>query len=571
MYIDTVPNRNSPPTVLLREGWREGKKVCKRTVANITDWPEHKIEALRRVLRDEPMVPVARAFSVERSIPHGHVEAVLGTIRKLGLDQVISSRRCPERDVVVAMIAERLIHPCSKPATTRLWHATTLAQELGVAWADSDDLYEAMDWLMRRQGPIEKKLAAKHLGEGAQVLYDVTSSYYEGVTCPLARLGHDRDGKRWKLIVVYGLLTDRQGRPVAVEVYPGDTGDPTTVSDQVQKLRERFGLERVVLVGDRGMLTQTQIESLKKHPGLGWISALRTGAIRKLVDSGSLQLSLFDEMNLAEISSQEFPGERLIACYNPFLAQERRHKREALLEATEDDLGRITRQVARRTRKVMDRTEIAQRVGRVINRYKMAKHFTVEIHDGAFSFARRAESIRREQALDGIYVIRTSEPPQQLTAADAVRSYKNLGRVEQAFRTLKGVDVLVRPIRHRLEDRVRAHIFLCMLAYYVQWHMRTALAPLLFDDEELDSNRSTRDPVAPARPSAAAKKKKAERRTPQGLPVHSFETLMAELGTRSRQRCRVKSDPTFPPFYTLTEPTPLQQRAFELLGLFPKG
>jgi hypothetical protein len=571
MYIDTVPNRNSPPTVLLREGWREGKKVCKRTVANITDWPEHKIEALRRVLRDEPMVPVARAFSVERSIPHGHVEAVLGTIRKLGLDQVISSRRCPERDVVVAMIAERLIHPCSKLATTRLWHATTLAQELGVAWADSDDLYEAMDWLMRRQGPIEKKLAAKHLGEGAQVLYDVTSSYYEGVTCPLARLGHDRDGKRWKLIVVYGLLTDRQGRPVAVEVYPGDTGDPTTVSDQVQKLRERFGLERVVLVGDRGMLTQTQIESLKKHPGLGWISALRTGAIRKLVDSGSLQLSLFDEMNLAEISSQEFPGERLIACYNPFLARERRHKREALLEATEDDLGRITRQVARRTRKVMDRTEIAQRVGRVINRYKMAKHFTVEIHDGAFSFARRAESIRREQALDGIYVIRTSEPPQQLTAADAVRSYKNLGRVEQAFRTLKGVDVLVRPIRHRLEDRVRAHIFLCMLAYYVQWHMRTALAPLLFDDEELDSNRSTRDPVAPARPSAAAKKKKAERRTPQGLPIHSFETLMAELGTRCRERCRVKSDPAFPPFHTLTEPTPLQQRAFELLGLFPKG
>jgi hypothetical protein len=569
MYVDIVPNRNSPPTVLLREGWREGKKIRKRTIANITHWPAHKVEALRRVLRDEPLVPVAEAFVVERSMPHGHVEAVLGTIKRLELDRMISSRRCRERDLVVALIAERLIHPCSKLATTRLWHTTTLAEELGVGDADEDDLYEAMDWLVERQARIEGKLAARHLREDAQVLYDVTSSYYEGVTCPLARYGHDRDGKRWKPIVVYGVLSDKAGVPVGVEVYPGDTGDPRTVGDQVEKLRERFGLERVVLVGDRGMLTETQISQLRRYPGVGWISALRSGAIRKLVAEEVVQPSLFDEMDLAEIRSPSFPGERLIACYNPFMAKERTETRASLLEATERDLGRIAEQVARRSKTPLEKTEIALKVGRVLNRYKVGKHFRLQIGDGMFTYERNEASITQESALDGIYVIRTSEPEERLSAEDVVRGYKNLARVEQVFRTLKGIDIKVRPIYHRLEDRVRAHIFLCLLAYYVEWHMRKALAPVLFDDEEIGADRDRRDPVAQARPSESAQKKRRRRRTEDGLAIHSFETLLMDLGTRARNRCRMKSAALSPSFSTTTEHSPLQKRAFQLLRLLP--
>jgi transposase len=567
MYIERVPNRNSRPAILLREGWREGKKTRKRTIANLTNWPEEKVEALRLLLSGEPMVSARETFVVERTVPHGHVEAVLGTIKRLGLDSIIFSKRCRERDLVVAMIAERLIHPCSKLATTRFWHSTTLAEELSVADADEDDLYEAMDWLLERQGGIEKKLAARHLLEGSLVLYDVTSSYYEGRTCPLARFGHNRDSKKGKLIIVYGLLTDEAGRPVAVEVYPGNTGDPSTVPNQVEKLREHFGLRRVVLVGDRGMLTQTQIDKLKDYPGLGWISALRFHAIRKLVNGGSLQMSLFDEKNLAEIHSPDFSDERLVACYNPILAEERKRKREKLLSATEKGLEKIAKEVARRTKTPFDKAEIGKKVGKAINHYKVGKHFAVVIVDGSFSFSRKEESIRRESELDGIYVIRTSESAERISAEDAVRSYKRLEQVERAIRCMKGIDLLVRPIHHRTEDHVRAHIFLCMLAYYVEYHMRKALVPLLFDDEELDERRKRRDPVKPAKPSASAKRKKTVRLTPDGLKVHSFQTLLAELATRSRNRCRVKSDPAGPIFYELTEPTPLQKRAFRLLGL----
>lgn len=567
MYIEQVPNRNSRPAILLREGWREGKKTYKRTIANLTYWPEAKIDALRLLLKGEPMVSAREAFIVERTVPHGHVEAVLGTIKRLGLDSIIFSKRCRRRDLVIAMIAERLIRPCSKLATTRFWHTTTLAEELNVSNADEDDLYDAMDWLLVRQGRIEKKLAARHLLEGSLVLYDVTSSYYEGRTCPLARFGHNRDRKKGKLIIVYGLLTDRAGRPVAVTVYHGNTGDPSTVPDQVKKLRKRFGLCSVVLVGDRGMLTQTQIDKLKDYPGLGWISALRSRAIRKLVNGGNLQMSLFDEKNLAEIHSPEFSGERLVACYNPLLAEERRKKRGSLLAATEKGLEKIATEVARRTKTPLDKAEIGKKVGKVINRYKVGKHFEIAIDDGAFSFSRKEESIRRESDLDGIYVIRTSEPAERISAEDTVGTYKRLEQVESAFRCMKGIDLLVRPIYHRTEDHVRAHIFLCMLAYYVEYHMRKSLSPLLFEDEQLDERRMTRDPVKPAKPSASAKRKKTIRLTPDGFEIHSFQTLLAELATRSRNRCRVKSDKAGSPFYELTELTPLQKRVFQLLDL----
>ena len=423
--------------------------------------------------------------------------------------------------------------------------------------ADEEELYAAMDWLLERQGRIEKRLGARHLGEGQQVLYDVSSSYYEGHTCPLVRFGHSRDGKRGKPIVVYGVLTDVQGRPVAVQVYPGNTGDPSTVADQVEKLKGRFALERVVLVGDRGMLTQTQIEVLKAHPGIGWISALRSEKVRKLVDEKHLQLSLFDERNLAEIRSADFPDERLVACFNPLLAEERRRKRNELLDATEQLLEKIRLQVQRRTKTPLSAAQIGQKVGKVINRHKVGKHFEVSIADGHFSFSRRTEAIEREAELDGLYVIRTSEPQQALSADDTVRSYKNLAQVERAFRTLKGADLRIRPIHHRSEERVRAHIFLCLLAYYVEWHMRQALSPLLFDDETLPIERKRRDPVAPAEPSASARRKKTARETEDGFPIHSFATLMAELGTRCRHLCRLKSDvgqPRIFPGYT-SDPT----------------
>lgn len=555
-------------THLLRRTYRVGKQVKHETLGNISHLPEALIDLIRRSLAGESFVPASEAFAIERSLPHGHVEAVLGTIRQLGLEKLIGAKRSRQRDLVVGMIGERLLHPGSKLATVRSWKTTTLAEELGVADATEDELYEALDWLLKRQGRIEQKLARQHLGESAVVLYDVTSSYYEGRCCPLAQFGHNRDGKSDRPIIVYGVLTDADGRPVAVEVYEGDTGDPTTVPDQVEKLQQRFGLQRVVLVGDRGMLTETQIGKLKEHPGLGWVSALRAGAIRQLADSGALQLSLFDEQNLAEIHSPAYPGERLVACYNPLLAEERKRKREELLAATEQELARIRKQVARRTKTPLKKDEIGLKVGAVLNRFKMAKHFELTIEDGRFEWGRRVEAIRREAELDGIYVIRTSEPAgPSWSAADTVRRYKSLAEVERAFRTLKGIDLRVRPIFHRTADHVRAHIFLCLLAYYVEWHMRRALAPLLFDDEQLSEDRLSRDPVAPAEPSAAAQNKKRARQTADGLPVHSFSTLLAELGTRCRNRCRANTGGSGASFHLLTKLTPLQAEAFRLLGL----
>lgn len=569
MYIEVVPNRNSRPAILLREGWREDGRVRKRTLANLTDWPPAKVEALRRVLKNEPLVRPEALFRIERSLPHGHVELLLAMIRRVGLDRLISAQPSRQRDLVLALVIERVLHPASKLATVRLWQTTTLAEELRLTDADVDQAYAAMDWLLERQERIEAKLARRHFRDGTQVLYDVSSSYYEGHTCPLMQFGHDRDGKKGKPIVVYGLMADPEGRPVALQVYAGNTGDPSTVADQVDKLRNRFGLERVVLVGDRGMLTQTQIEHLKRYPGLGWISALRSRAIRELVDGQALQLSLFDERNLAELSSPVFPGERLVACFNPFLAEERRRKRQELLDATERALEKIVREVARRTKTPLSAAEIGKKVGRVLHRFKVGKHFQMTIEDGRFHYARRDEAIQREAGLDGIYVIRTSEPAQRLSAEDTVRSYKNLAQVEQAFRCLKTVDLLVRPIRHRDELRVKAHIFLCMLAYYLQWHLRKALAPLLFEDQALDVDRKRRDPILPAKPSPSAQRKKRQRHTEDGLPVHSFATLLAELATRSRHRCRLNSDPHSPAFDQLTDPTPLQQRAFDLIATFP--
>ena len=577
MYIERVPNRNSPPAILLREGWREGKKTPKRTLANITHWPEQKINALTLLLKGKTLVPVEETQIIERSLPHGHVEAILGTIRKIGLERMIASKPSRERDLVVAMIAERLIQPCSKLATTRLWHSTTLASQLKVEDADVDELYDALDWLLARQRRIENKLAKRHLQEGAQVLYDISSSYYEGHTCPLAFYAYDRD-KKGLPIIVYGLLTDQEGRPVSIDVYPGNTGDPSTVADQVNKLRGRFGLSRVVLVGDRGMLTQTRIDHLKKHPQLGWISALRSEAIRKLIDKGRVERSLFDERNLAEITSPDFPDERLIVCFNPLLADKRRRKRKELVAATERDLDKIVRQVSRRTKTPLTASEIGVKVGKIIGCHKMGKHFHLTIEQNRFEWVRDEASIAAEEALDGIHVIRTSETTERLSAEETVRSYKNLSQVERAFRTLKGIDLLIRPIRHRTEDHVRAHLFLCILSYYVEWHMRRALAPLLFDDEELPRQRLTRDPVAPAQPSQSAKQKKTTRQTTEGLPIHSFDTLIAELGTRCQCFCRMpmslesrkgKQEDLSIRYERLTEATPFQVKAFQLLGLFP--
>lgn len=554
-------------THLLRRSIRKGKTVTHETLGNLSHLPNHLIDLIKRSLKGETFVPATDAFRITRSLPHGHVEAVLKMIRKLGLDDLVASEPSQRRNLVIAMIAERLVFPSSKLANTRHWHDTTLAEELDVADADEDQLYDAMDWLLERQAAIEKKLAKRHLTDGALVLYDVTSSYYEGKTCPLARFGHDRDGKTGLPIIVYGALTDADGRPVAVQVFPGNTGDPKTVPDQVETLTKRFGLSRVVLVGDRGMLTQTQIDVLKKHPGLGWISALRSGSIRRLLADGHLVRTDLEAEHLAEITAPEFPGERLVACYNPQLAEQRRQKRQDLLAATQAELEALAASVARRSDRPETAAEIGVRAGKIINHYKMAKHFTLTIRDGSVGWARKQDAINNEELLDGIYVIRTSEPAERLTAADGVRSYKRLALVEQAFRCLKGIDLLVRPIHHRLADRVRAHILLCLLAYYVEWHLRQVWEPLLFEDEELTVDRQRRDPVTPARASESARRKKKTHATPGGLPVQSFRTLMAHLGTRCRNTCLVSAAPNETPFRQVTEADALQAEALRLIAL----
>jgi transposase len=572
MYIAIVPNRNSPPAVLLREGWREGNKTRQRTLANLSDWPQEKVETFRRLLRDEALVSPQDLFTTHKTLPHGHVQAILEMIHRLKLDQVISSQPCRERDLVVAMIAARLIDPCSKLATTRQWHSTTLSEEMGVEQASEDDLYQAMDWLLERQERIEKKLAARHLGQGGMVLYDVSSSFYEGHTCPLAQFGHNRDGHNGLPIIVYGVMTDGRGCPVAVSVYAGNTGDPSTVADQIEKLRGRFGLSQVVMVADRGMLTQPQIDKLKQHAGMGWITALTSTAIRELADGGALQLSLLDEKNLAEITAPEYPGERLMVCHNPVLEEKRGRKRGALLEATEKSLTKISQEVTRRKNKPLPAAEIGVKVGKVLGRYKVGKHFQCTIGEGSFSFSRRAESIAKEEKLDGIYVLRTSEPAERLSADETVRSYKSLAEVERAFRCLKGIDLLVRPIRHRTKDRVPAHIFLCVLAYYVEWHLRQAWAPLLFADEQRLEQRQLRDPVLSAKPSDSVLRKKHFHQTSDGLPVHSFADLLKELASRARVTFALKpqttEEKTKLTFHQVPEPSQLQARAYELIRMF---
>ena len=572
MYIATVPNRNSPPAILLRESFRLDGKVRNRTLSNLSHWPPAQVEALRSVLKGATALgpPLAQAFDIVRSRPHGHVAAVLGTLRRLHLDRLIDPHASHELDLVVAMIAARVLEPASKLATARALHPDTLSSTLG-EWLhldspSEDELYEAMDWLLPRQAHIEQALAKRHLAEGSLVLYDLTSTYFEGRHCPLAKLGHPRDGNQGKLQVVFGLMTNAEGCPVAVEVYAGNTSDPKTVSDQVTKLRQRFGLQRVILVGDRGMITSARIrENLQPAPGIAWLTALRAPAIKKLASAGVLQPSLFDSRDLAEITHPDFPGERLMACYNPLLAEERARKRPELLAATERELDKIAAATRRPQRALRGKHKIGLRVGKVLNRYKMGKHFQIHIEEDSFSYQRKQTDIQKEESLDGIYVIRTNVPAEVFSSKQAVRHYKSLSGVERAFRSLKTVDLHVRPIHHREPDRVRAHIFLCMLAYHVEWHMRQDLAPLLFDDDDRAAAQQLRTSVvAPAQRSTAAQQKVHSRRTPDDLPVHSFQTLLRDLATIVSNRVQPK-DAAILAFDIITTPTVLQQRALDVL------
>lgn len=566
MYIDVVPNRSSPPAILLRESSREDGRIRKRTLANLSALPPEAIEVLRRVLRGEKLVAAEESVQVERSTAYGHVAAVLGTIRRLKLDQVLGTKRSPERDRVLAMVVARLLAPDSKLATARGLGEDSafaaLSDALGLKDVTSDSLYRALDWLLERQPAIESKLAAKHLREGTLLLYDVTSSYLEGRKCPLAAHGYSRDGKPGKMQIVFGLLTTAEGCPMAVEVFAGNTADPATLASAVQKARERFGLKRVVWVADRGLLTDKRIEAeLRPDADFGWITALRAPAVQALYEEGVLQLSLFDEQGLAEIRSSDFPGERLVACRNPQLGVERARKREVLLQATEKDLRKITVATTREKRPLRGAEKIGVRVGRVLGRFKMGKHFRYEITDTSFRYERDPDRIEDEGRLDGIYVIRTTVPKAEMEPEAAVAAYKSLSQVERAFRSEK-TDLDVRPLHHHTEPRVRAHVFLCMLAYYVEWHLRRSLAPLLFQDHDRAAAAAERTSVvARAEISPAARQKKARGRTEEGFPLHSFRTLMAELATATRSRVRVGDHA----FDKLAQLTALQERAFQLL------
>lgn len=573
MYIETVPNHGSRPTVLLREGWREDGKIKKHTIANLTDWPEHKVQALAAVLKGESVVGnINQAFDIVRSYPHGHVAAVIGTLRRLKLDRILASASSRERDLCIALIAARLISPGSKLATTRGFAAetaeSTLGELMGVDNADENECYAAMDWLFARQASIEKALAKRHLSDGTLVLYDVTSTYFEGHTCPLAKLGHSRDGKKDKLQIVVGLLTNSEGCPVAVDVFEGNTGDPKTLASQIGKVRERFGLKHVVLVGDRGMITDARIrEDFSKAEGLDWITSLRAPAIAALVESGSLQLSLFDQKDLAEISDPAYPRERLVVCKNPLLAEKRARKRRELLAATERDLEIVAKAVVRTKRPLRGKDQIGLRVGKVLGHYKMAKHFKLTITDDSFRYERDENAIASEAALDGIYVVRTTVSAERLACEDVVRSYKSLSVVERAFRSLKTMDLHIRPIHHHKADRVRAHVLLCMLSYYVEWHMRRALAPILFDDEDKPAGEILRSSVvAPAERSPAAQHKANTKRTADGGPVHSFATLIRDLATLVKNRVQPRTDGA-DAFDIITKPTPTQKKALDLLNV----
>jgi Transposase DDE domain len=557
---------------LLRRTYRQAGKVKHETLGNLSRLPAATIEVIRRAVRGDVLVPPDDAFEVLRSRPHGHVAAVVGTARKLGLPALLGTTRSRERDLVEALIAARLLDPCSKLATARALGAETeessLGESLGVTDTDEDALYEAMDWLLARQGRAEQALARRHLTDGGLVLYDVTSTYFEGRKCPLAKFGHSREGRPDKLQIVFGLLTNGEGCPVAVEVFEGNTGDPKTLPAQIKKIRERFAIARVVLVGDRGMLTEARLrQDLRPIEGLDWITALRAPALQALAAGGTLQLSLFDQQDLAEITHPDYPGERLIVCKNPLLAEERARKRGELLEATQRELATIAAATARGKRPLRGQARIALRVGKVLGRRKVGKHFTLEITDTSFRAARDEAAIAREAALDGVYVLRTSVAVDRLPTAEAVRSYKRLAAIERAFRSLKTVDLKVRPIHHRKADRVRAHVFLCMLAYYVEWHMRRALAPMLFDDDDQAAGEAERrSVVAPAPRSPRAKAKALTKRTDEGEPVHSFHSLVRHLRTIVKDHMRLKSDAAIE-FDKITTPTPLQQRALDLLGV----
>ena len=564
MHINVIPNRGAAPTILLRESFRDGTKVCKRTLANLSALSAAQVQMIRGALRGDVLQAVEKTFEVIASPAHGHVQAVFLAMQRLGFASVLASKPSRERDLVLAMVASRIICPATKLATTRLWSVSTLAQEFGVSDADEDELYAAMDWLLAGQDRIQKKLAARHLKQDALVLYDLSSSYFEGVQCPLAKLGYSRDGKRGTLQVNYGLLTDDRGCPVAISVYEGNTSDSTTFVPQVKRLREEFGIHSMVMVGDRGMISQKAIDEMSKDTDVAWITALRSSSIRTLVEQGHLQMGLFDERNLLEISSPDFPGERLVACRNPELAKLRVHTRNDLLLATEKELEKIKLRVE--SAKLVGKDKIGVAAGKVVNRYKVSKHFELTITDDALSFARLQDSIAAEAALDGLYIIRTSVQAQRMDAPTCVRTYKSLAQVERAFRSIKTMDLKVRPIHHHLENRVRAHIFLCMLAYYVEWHMREAWRELMFSDED-QAAKLIRDPVAPAQRSDEAMKKVQSRTLDDGTPVHSFQTLMATLAGIVRNTCRTPGGRADAPTFEITTThNPQQKRALELIG-----
>jgi Transposase DDE domain len=572
MYVVKVPNRGSPPAILLRESYREAGKVKNRTLANLSSWPEAKVEALARVLKGQPApgAGLDGALEITRSLPHGHVAAVLGTARQLGLEELIDPEPSRQRDLVTAMAVAQVITPDSKLAIARGLReetaASSLGEVLGLRSCDEDDLYEAMDYLQARQDKVQDALAARHLAGGTLVLYDVSSAAFEGRTCPLGVIGHSKDGVRGRLQIVYGLLTSKDGIPVAIEVFKGNTGDPATVAAQVTKVKDRFGITKVVLVGDRGMLTAARLREDVRPAHLDWITALRAPQVKALVRDGDLQLTLFDVQDLAEITSPDFPGERLVACKNPFLEAERARKRESLLAAAEADLQKIAAACTRTRTPLRGTDTIAVRVDRVLTKRKVAKHFTIDIGEEHLSYARNQDSITAEAALDGIYVLRTSVDASQLGSGEIVSSYKALAQVERAFRAFN-TDLDIRPIRHRTEDRVRAHVFLRMLSYYLSWHMQARLAPMLFTDDDKQAAQAARtSPVAPAARSPRALAKAATKQTPAAQPVHSFATLLADLGTICLNTI-APADPALPGFRLVTTPTPLQRQAFELLGV----
>ena len=572
MYIESVPNRGSPPAILLRESFREKGRVRKRTLANLSAWPTTLVEGFRTLLKGGIAV-AEEGVRIRRALPHGHAAAVLGTIRAIGLDRLLGrptdKRLAP---LAIALIASRLVSPASKLATARDLATDTacssLSRLLGLGAVDETELYRALDWLGARQAAIETALARGHLKDGALVLYDVSSSWLEGRCCELARFGYSRDGKKGKLQIVYGLLCAADGCPVAVEVFEGNTADPMTLSAQIDKLKARFGLSRVVLVGDRGMITSARIRDELKPAGLDWITALRAPQIRALLDIGAFQLSLFDERDLAEVTAPEFPGERLVVCKNPLLAEERARKREDLLRATEAAFGKLAEQLARGTgRKGQDK--IARAVGRIENRYKLAKLFDIAVGEDGFTFARNPKRIAAEARLDGFYVIRTNVEDKTLAANDVVGAYKGLARVERAFRSLKTVDLHIRPIHHWLAPRVRAHVFLCMLACHVEWHMRERLKPMLFDDDDPTAAAHERvSIVAPAQPSPAALRKRASKLAADGLPVHSFQSLLRDLATCTLNEMTTTLNDAYS-FTLVATPTPIQAQAFTLLAVDP--